>query len=106
MNMTTEELQAIREIVQEETRKIVQEETKKIVQEETRKIVREEQAGLDRRLVTIEGRSVITNNRLDHIENSLHVVGEKLDRLAWQMDVVYGWVDGIELDVKNLKKNA
>jgi hypothetical protein len=90
MNMTTEELQAIREIVQEETRKIV----------------REEQVGLERRLAAIEGRSVITNNRLEHVENSLHVANEKLDHLRWQMDVVYDWVDGIDLDVKNLKKNA
>jgi hypothetical protein len=90
MTMTTEELEAIR----------------KIVQEETRKIVREEQVGLERHLAAMEGRSVITNTRLDHVENSLHIANEKLDRLVSKMDVVYEWVERIEIDVRNLTKNA
>lgn len=42
------------------------------------------------------------------LENTLTVemkaVNEKLDHLAFQMDTVYNWVDGIDLDVKQLKK--
>ena len=34
----------------------------------------------------------------------LEVVNEKLDTLSFQMDTVYRWVDGIDLDVKQLKK--
>ena len=42
------------------------------------------------------------------LENTLTVemkiVNDKLDRLNYQMDIVYDWVDGIELDVKQLKR--
>lgn len=42
------------------------------------------------------------------LENTLAVemqtVNEKLDTLTFQMDTVYKWVDGIDLEVKQLKR--
>ena len=31
-------------------------------------------------------------------------VNEKLDELKFEMDTVYGWVDSVALEVKDLKK--
>ena len=40
------------------------------------------------------------------MDNKLQPVHEKLDRLQFQMDTVYNWVDRLDIDVKQLKKEA
>jgi isopropylmalate/homocitrate/citramalate synthase len=105
-NMTKEELhairEAVREVVEEKVREIVQDEVREIIQEivqdevreiveevvqdEMRDIVQEELSDVAEELSAIEGRSMITNTHLKHIENSLRIAHKKLNYLKHQLD--------------------
>lgn len=43
---------------------------------------------------------------LQPIHDKLNVMDKKIDRLQFQMDTVYNWVDGLDIEVKKLKKEA
>jgi predicted house-cleaning noncanonical NTP pyrophosphatase (MazG superfamily) len=118
MNMTTEDLQAIREIVQEvvreDVREIVQEEVREIVQdivqeelrevlqevvretvqevieEEVGDIVGEELSGIEDSLSDLERRGAATNARLELVGKNLHILRKMLIQLDRRMGERFG----------------